>query len=143
MRNVSLFMFALLCVVSLNLHADEKAPGIKLWASVLPSEPLFKGDEVKKLNIHFSIVNDGSDTVATGIGGSRLIINGKPMEGSMMMFNNGPASPLRDHLPPGQGILFGYGFEWNHEFDKPGLYKLQWKGEHFTSKVVEFRVLPP
>lgn len=143
MRNVSLAMFALLCLVSLDLRADEKAPVIGLWASVLPSAPLFKGDEIKKLNLNFSIVNDGSDTVPTGIGSSRLIINDKPMEGSMMMFNNGPISPLRDHLPPGQGILFVYGFEWNHEFDKPGLYKLQWKGEHFTSKVVEFRVLPP
>lgn len=147
MRGMRAITWAMISVATL-VAADtpeKSSPQVKkpnLWAALSVSQPLFDWSVMKPqdFRVFFSLVNDGDKTVAPAIEKSRLIVNGKELADWDGVSVRGPRADTWDSLPPKDYILF-----WRNlvkHFREPGLYRVAWKGEHFESPEVVFRVLP-
>lgn len=128
---------------STALAADNSGAAKKIWVDVVPLQAIYQMDELKKVQINFALVNDGPLPIDPRIESSTLLINGVPYEGAGTMFSNGPRDARWHKLQPGDSLQFGYGFEWSPLFKSPGIYRVQWMGEGFQSRIMEFRIVPP
>ena len=90
--------------------------------------------------MHFALVNDGDKTLNPEIESSELLVNGKQLKDWAFIIGQGPRDDRFAALPPGDHLLFGYAL--GDHFQKPGIYKLSWKGKNFQSSQIGFRVLP-
>lgn len=111
-----------------------------LWAALSVSRPLFHGGWTKELSIHFTLVNDGKETIDPKIGSSKIIVNGVELENSDFILSNGPRDARWKALPPGDALEFTYALE--NYFKEPGIYRVSWKGDNFETPVIVFRVTP-
>lgn len=133
---------ALASLLALGLAASQAKPPKqrpKVWAAITASTPLVHR-MAPRLQMYFSLVNDGDRTVDPKIGSSKLLINGKVPEDWNFVINNGIRSSEADALPPGRFLLFGY--KLDRYFDKPGIYRVHWEGEAFKSPEIVIRVMP-
>ena len=119
-------------------RANQEQP--KLWASVTVNRPLFHSGWTKELSLHFTLVNDGSETVDPKIGSSKIIINGVELKDSGFILGNGPRDKRWRALPSGDSLEFTYTLE--EYFKTPGIYRVSWKGENFETPTIVFRVMP-
>lgn len=119
-------------------RANQEQP--KLWASLSVSRPLFHAGWTKELLVYFTLVNDGSETIDPKIESSKIIINGVEVKDSGFIFGNGPRDKRWRALPPGDSLEFTYALE--KYFKEPGIYRVSWKGEHFETPTIVFRVMP-
>jgi hypothetical protein len=131
----------LICFSLLQLAsaASNQVPP-KLWAAISVSDPLFQKGWTKDLMIHFTLVNDGTDSVGPKVGSWRLVVNGEELEDSNFIFANGPRDARWTELPAGESLRFGYALE--KYFSEPGVYRVSWRGEGFETLPIEFRVMP-
>ncbi|HEX8097111.1 MAG TPA: hypothetical protein VF507_03705, partial [Pyrinomonadaceae bacterium] len=95
-RILSLGFLLLNCAGAMQ---NQKNP--HLWAAISVSEPLFQEGWTTGLTIHFTVVNDGAETTDPRLGASKIIINGKELENSGFIFDNGPRDGRWKALPPG------------------------------------------
>lgn len=100
---------------------------------------LAAGDEV---DVSFAI----SNATARPVPGpefcnmTKLFINGDLLTDSSFIFNNGLAPVEEDHMfPPGGSHLFLY--RLTRYFNKRGIYHVMWRGEHFETEALVFRVV--
>ena len=116
-----------------------KAQDPRVWAGVSASVPdattnaMFSAGEVSRLVIGVALVNDGDTPIPFDREKTRLLINGEAVE---IFDGNGPVwNEVKRGRPFGAstGGLGKY-------FSQPGLYKIQWKGDGFSSSVLEIRV---
>jgi RNA polymerase sigma factor (sigma-70 family) len=114
----------------------------KLWAAISVPRPVFhEGDMGAGIfQVNFVVVNDGEKTTDPECGSSRLLVNGKELEDWGFVVANGPKDRRWDALPPKDHLSFGYAL--GKHFDKPGVYKVVWRGKKFESPELVFRVLP-
>ena len=91
--------------------------------------------------LFFDLVNDSDKTIDTEIRCSQLVINGKPFDRWLLCLGNGPRDERRNALPPAEYLSFA--FLMNDYFQRPGIYRIMWKGKRFQSREIEFRVLGP
>jgi thiol-disulfide isomerase/thioredoxin len=113
----------------------------KLWAAISISKPLFLENEAaERIQVQFTLVNDGDMTLDPQIGASQLFVNGKELSDWAFIVGNGPKSPHFQALPAGEHIQFGYSL--GEHFKKPGIYQVSWKGKAFESPAIVFRVMP-
>jgi hypothetical protein len=112
----------------------------KLWASISVSRPLFHAGWTKELLVHFTLVNDGSETLDPRIESSKIIINGVELEESGFILSNGPKDKRWRALPSGDSLELTYALE--KYFKEPGIYRVSWKGEGFETPTIIFRVMP-
>ncbi|MGH9968652.1 MAG: hypothetical protein ACREBG_12605 [Pyrinomonadaceae bacterium] len=141
MRRVSILVAATLTGLLLLLNfanATQESP--KLWAAISVSSSVFKEGSTKNLQLDFTLVNDGAQTINPRIESSKIFINGKELEDSSLIFANGPRGVDWSAIPPGGFLQFSYGLE--KYFRASGIYKVSWKGEEFESPPIVFRVLP-
>lgn len=124
---------------------EEKPPKSKtLWAAISTHGPVYQlpfssgGDN--QFILHFGVVNDGDKTVNPDTESSQLLINGEPLKNWYNIIHNGIKSTYNHALPPGGHLNFTYGM--GSYFEKPGIYKVVWKGKGFESPEFTFRVLP-
>jgi hypothetical protein len=116
-----------------------KAQDPRVWAGVSASVPgattnaMFSVGEVNRLVIGVALVNDGDAPIPFDRAATRLVINGEPVE---LFDGNGP---VWNEVRPGRPFGASTGGVARH-FAQPGLYKIQWKGEGFSSSVLEIRV---
>ncbi|HJZ54035.1 MAG TPA: RNA polymerase sigma factor [Gemmataceae bacterium] len=121
--------------------AAEKGP--KLWAAISINQPVFLQDEETGpglFQIQFTVVNDGDAVIDPEIESSQLIINGKEFKDWKLVIGNGPRTGEWKALPAGRYVQFGYAL--GSYFNEPGVYKVSWKGKHFESPEIVFRVMP-
>lgn len=112
----------------------------KLWVALSVSEPLVHHTRLKQFHMFFAIQNDGEKSIDPKDETWVLNINGKDHPGSQMLFGNGPRGIGRDSLSPGESGQFTIAIgSW---FEKPGTYKVIWRGQDFETAPVVFRVLP-
>jgi hypothetical protein len=111
-----------------------------LWAALGVNHVVFRRGEVKRLNVEFTLVNDGEVTIDPKIAESRIVVNGKELADSGLILGNGPRDARFTALPPGDHLQFGYAL--GDDFQEPGLYRVSWRGASFQSPEVVFRVLP-
>ena len=116
-----------------------KAQDPRVWAGVSASvrdattNAMFSVGEVNRLVIGVALVNDGDAPIPFDRATTRLLINGEAVE----IFDG--TGPVWNEVRPGKpfgGSMGGVG----KYFSKPGLYKVQWKGEGFASALLEIRV---
>src|SRR5688572_27061514 len=119
-------------------RANQEHP--KLWAALSVSRPLFYAGWTIELLVHFTLVYDGSNTINPKIESSKIIINGVELKDSGFVFGNGPRDTRWRALPPGDSLEFTYALEGY--FKEPGIYRVSWKGEHFETPTIVFRVMP-
>jgi len=125
---------------------DSKSP---LWARISARNAAFVPDLTREPQdqdtifcLDFCLVNDSDEPVHAPIADSKLIVNGKAMENSAFVFGNGPR-PRRDWETLRPREVYSFGIYLGRDFQKPGTYRILWKGSGFESPEVSFRVLPP
>jgi len=88
---ISITIFVVACLTRQNTSGQsESKDKHRTWAAISVSEPVFVQGWTKKLQIYFTLVNDGSETVNPEIGSSQIVVNGKAWEDSGYIFGNGP-----------------------------------------------------
>jgi hypothetical protein len=135
---------SLLCVLSIGLLSPMDQPSevhAKLWAAISVSKPIFEQGEVTKaLQIHFALVNEGKKVVDPEIRSSHLFVNGKELKDWDFIIAGGIRDDRFKAFPPADNLSFCYSLG-NH-FEKPGIYKVHWKGKAFDAPEIVFRVVP-
>jgi hypothetical protein len=112
----------------------------KLWAGISVSEPIIalkKGMQTPTL--FFGLINAGDTTVDPEVGSSTLLVNGKVPKNWDISINQGPRDKRWQALPPGDNLRPAIAFF--EELWQPGIYKVKWKGKHFESAEIVFRVI--
>jgi hypothetical protein len=127
--------------LALSQGGQEPAAGVKLWAALAVSEPIFDRGGVDQMQVSFADYNEGDATADPKIESSHLLINGVEPRDWPLVIGNGPRGKIFYSLPPGKTLQFGYGLGPRYFLD-PGIYKLRWKGENFESPELTFRVVP-
>jgi len=122
-------------------QGQEPKPTVKLWAAISVPQPVYDEAEGERIGLSFGIVNDGRSNANPNVESSHLFINGVEPEDWSFVIGNGGRSELFYALPPGQVLQFGYNLGPRY-FMKPGIYRVRWKGDHFESPELTFRVLP-
>ena len=121
-----------------SVEQDRSRP--RLWAAISVSEPLFQEGWTKDLSIHFTLVNDGGETLDPQLTASNIIINGKELKETGFILGNGPRDARWNALPPGESLRFNYAL--GEYFKEPGIYEVAWKGKGFEAPAIVFRVMP-
>jgi hypothetical protein len=119
--------------------ADANQSGPQLWATVSASDSKFQEGEIKQLMINFTVTNDGKITVDPKIKSSKIVINGKELDDSALIFGNGPRGANWNALAPGGTLRFSY--DLAKYFQASGVYRISWKGQGFEAPTIEFKVV--
>lgn len=115
----------------------------KLWVAISVNKPIVeRGAAGDPFMMHFALLNDGDKTInpRPEVESSQLLVNGKELKDWSFIVANGIRDKRWEALPPGDYLTFGYSL--GNYFDKPGTYKVTWKGRGFESAAVVFRVVP-
>jgi hypothetical protein len=115
-------------------------PQGKLWAAVTLNHSVLEQGEPKDLSIELTVVNDSDQTIDPKIAESRIVINGQDLADSARILSDSPRDTRYSALPPGGYLRFVYAL--GDHFERPGVYRVSWRGECFRSPEVIFRVLP-
>jgi hypothetical protein len=142
MRKYSLLLLVIPVLISADTPKKEAGKSAsKLWAAISVNHPILdhglRGDPFM---IHFGLLNDSNKTIKPDLDSSQLLINGKNLKDWDFIIFNGPRDDRWDTLPPGDYLLFGIAL--GTHFEKPGVYKVIWKGKGFQSPEIVFRVVP-
>ena len=120
-----------------TVSAQDASTSIHVWAAVSVSSPILHTTE--PVNVFFAATNLGSNPIArtTVREETVLVVNGEEWKDSAFIFANG-IHATEKLLAPGKSELFSY--QLTGRFNKPGLYRLVWKGKGFESLPFEFRI---
>ena len=126
-----------LSLVLLATLASSESSIPHVWASVTPQWPVFTIGQ--PINVTFAATNLGDLPIRlTALREETiLVINGKEWRDSAFAFTNGVHS-TEEFLPPGKSTTFSYLL--TSLFQKPGVYRIVWRGKDFETLPVEFRV---
>ena len=133
------FIFALVFVVDPPTKESTKAPS-GLWAAITINKAVFEeGEGTKDLLVSFALVNDGKKTIDPEIESSHLLVNGKELKDWDFIIAGGIRDNRFKALPSNDNLSFAYAL--GSHFQKPGIYKLHWKGKTFDAPEIVFRVV--
>jgi hypothetical protein len=119
--------------------ADQKKAG-NLWAGLSVNHPIFKAGQTKDLRIEFTLVNDGDKVIDPKIADSQIVINGKELTDSGLIFSGVQKGARSRALSPGDSLQFS--FPLGDQFKEPGTFRISWKGAGFHSPEIVLRILP-
>jgi hypothetical protein len=117
--------------IDLNAPATLDQSHRSLQAEIKVSKRIFKAAESKQFCVYFKLFNGMGQVQNPEIGASKLIVNKKVLNDSIVIFGNGPRDKRFDALPPGETLEFSYAL--GSYFSKPGSYEVVWKGNTFES----------
>ena len=120
--------------------STEQAKTGNLWAALTVSHSTFQQGQTKDLRIEFTLVNDGDQVIDPKIGESRIVINGKELAGSGLIFNSVAKDARFTALAPEESLQFNVLL--GDHFKEPGIYGVSWKGVGFQSSEMVLRILP-
>ena len=91
----------------------------------------------------FILLNDSEAPINAVEGAWKIVIDGKELKDSDIIFGNGPG-PVGGYgiLKPGESYEFGKGLELSRYFPEEREYKVSWKGKGFQSSTITVRVTP-
>jgi len=115
----------------------------KLWAAVTVSHPIFEAGRANAsdpFTVNFGLMNEGGTIVDPGVESSQLVVNGVELKDWPFIINNGPRDENWKALKAKDCLSFRYAM--GEQFQKPGVYRLSWKGKGFQTAEVVFRVSP-
>jgi uncharacterized membrane protein YciS (DUF1049 family) len=111
-----------------------------LWAALSVNHPLFEQGQTKDLKIEFTLVNDGDTSIDPKIADSVIVINGQELAESSVILGGGPKDGRFQLLPPGAHVQLSRAL--GDHCNKPGVYRVSWKGDGFQSPEIVIRVVP-
>ena len=123
-------------ILIVALHS-QCAPGLHagIEAVLLPME---SGPNVQ---LSFLLLNDSGTDIALKPESWKIVINGKELEDSEMIFDKGFASVKGlPPLLPGQSAAFMEFLPTKQYFPHPGKYTLSWKGDGFESSSITITI---
>jgi hypothetical protein len=93
--------------------------------------------------LSFILLNDAETPLNSVEEGWRIVIDGKELSDSHLIFGNGP-SPIGGWgtLKPGESYELGKGLELSKYFPEEREYKVYWKGKDFQSAVITVNITP-
>jgi hypothetical protein len=119
---------------------ESQADGASnLWAALSVNHPLFEQGQTKELTIEFTLVNDGDTAIEPKMAESSIVINGKELADSGLILGHGSKDSRYKSLPPRAHLQFSSAL--GDQFNKPGVYRVSWKGKGFQSPEITIRVL--
>jgi len=91
--------------------------------------------------VSFVLLNDTDTVEDTSEGSWKLVIDGKELDDSAMIFGSGlmPVGGWKT-LNPGGTAEFGKGLDTDRYFPEAGDYKVSWKGDGFQSPTITVAV---
>ena len=101
---------------------------------------IFKAGQTKDLRIEFTLVNDGDKVIDPKIPESQIVINGKELTDSGLIFSSVEKGTRFRALSPGESLQFS--LPLGDQFKEPGTYRISWKGAGFHSPEIVLRILP-
>jgi hypothetical protein len=121
-----------------------KAEGPKIWSAISISRPVFDPDTftIDRPKVHLGLVNDGTQTLETGLRDSVLVVNGQPRRGEAWdaALKAGLRGDTWEKLAPGEHA--GVACQLEDVIKEPGVYRVSWRGKNFESPEVVFRRMP-
>jgi hypothetical protein len=123
-----------------KLGTTDQPKAGSLWAGLSVNHPIFKAGQTKDLRIEFSLVNDGDKVIDPKIADFQIVINGKELADSGLIFSSVQKSDHSKALSPGDSLQFS--LPLGDQFKKPGTYRISWKGAGFHSPEIVLRILP-
>jgi hypothetical protein len=111
-----------------------------LWAALTLNHSVFEQGATKDLSVEFTLVNDSDKAIDPKIAESRININGQDLADSARILGNVPRDTRYGALLLGDHLRFESAL--GDHFNRPGVYRVSWRGEGFQSPEVVFRVLP-
>jgi hypothetical protein len=91
----------------------------------------------------FVLLNDSEAPINTVEGSWQIVIDGKELKDSGLIFGNG-IRPVGGWgiLKPGESFQFGKGLALSNYFPDEREYKVSWKGKGFQSSTIIVRITP-
>ncbi len=120
------------CQCRSRLHAGVRAEFV----------PMKMGfTEEPHVQLSFLLLNDSGSTMDVQANSWKIVINGAELEGSGMIFGNGPM-PVGGFtsLKPGDNYELGKALPVNRYFPSPGKYTIAWKGSGFESSTITITI---
>ena len=111
-----------------------------LWYAINVNHPIFEQGHPNDLTIEFNLVNDGDTAIEPKIADSMIVINGKELPDSGLIFGSGPKVSRMKAPPPGAHLQFNSPL--GDQFKQPGIYRVSWKGDGFQTPAITIRILP-
>jgi hypothetical protein len=93
MRSVGIVVLFLLCVAVTATPADESnggCSGLHAGIAVQLVAPKPPSSQLPFVMVSFVLLNDGASAVDSALGSWTLVVNGKELDDSGMIFGNGP-----------------------------------------------------
>jgi hypothetical protein len=117
--------------------ASSESSTPRVWAAISVDWPIYRTGQ--RINVTFAATDLGDLPIRLKALREEAVlpINGKEWPDSANNFANGVHSGAQ-FLPPGKSTTFSYLL--TSLFQKPGVYRIVWRGKDFEILPVEFRV---
>lgn len=129
---------SLISIVALH---SQCASGLHagILAVFLSRESGFAGEHVE---FSFLLLNDSDTDISLKPESWKIVINGKELEDSGMIFDSGPDSVKGYHPPVQPGGTYGLikFLPTKKYFPHPGTYTVSWKGNGFESSTITLAI---
>ena len=128
---------ALAVLLALPAAAQE---GGRLVAAIGSNAVYCTMPDLKNAKLFMLLFNEGTDSVEPIKMTAKLYVDGQPAdkEAVLAMFKDGPPGDGWKHLEP--GAHFQFGIRLDLLLDRPGLHRIVWRGEDFSSNEVRILV---
>jgi hypothetical protein len=123
---------------SCTILFPERDPFI---ADISPSQLRFFTGGDNRLRLHLTLLNRSPEVRAPDIKNSKLLVNGRELPESELLYEAAGGNAFLHGLPPGRRLRIVYLMKTR--FKGAGAYDLVWKGEGFESYPVRIIVRTP
>jgi hypothetical protein len=139
---VALFMLWFAAAAGPANQAGNGCPGLHagISAQLVTRKP--PSTQPSFVMISFVLLNDRDSAADSYPGSWTLVVDGKELDDSGMIFGNGPM-PVGGYgtLAPGESYSFGKGLDLKGYFPVAGVYSLTWKGKEFQSPTLKVTIV--
>jgi len=131
-------------MVSFMAAQDKRAVNCGGLHAAIRGEPVRRdppNTEPPFVMLTFILLNDSDAPMNAVEGGWQMVIDGKELPDSGVIFGNGPG-PVGGYgiLKPGESYEFGKGLELSRYFPEEREYQVSWKGPGFQSSTITVAV---
>jgi len=147
LSQMHIIMALLALAFILPLTAQDKHAGTCRGLHAAISGEVVRRDPLAKQSpyvmVTFVLLNDSDAPINTVEESWQIVIDGKELKESDIIFGNGPR-PVGGWgvLKPGESFQFGKGLGLSNYFPEEREYKVSWKGKGFQSATIVVRITP-
>lgn len=117
---------------------DRQSDAVSLVSAMSAPVTSFTNETIHDLVVHFKLKNESSRHVDPELTKSELVIDGKPLKESALLFGSGPRDKRFSSLPPGDKLEFAYPL--GHYIQEPGTHTLVWRSKGYRQSELTIKV---